>query len=66
MSGTTEPRGRLAVASSDPAPSILIGELQHSTAPSYSTRPSGLVILKRVSYSSIFIFGAVNSGTTSG
>ena len=50
---------------SDRAPSLVIGELHHPTAPCESERPSWLVIPETGLYTGILILGAVGSGKTS-
>ena len=60
-------RGRLPrwpASPSDPAPSLVIGELHHPTAPRESERPSWLVIPETGLYTGVLIVGAVGSGKT--
>ena len=50
---------------SDPAPSVVVGELHHPTVPCESERPSWLVIPETGLYTGVLIVGAVGSGKTS-
>ena len=50
---------------SDPAPSIVIGELHHPVAIRQVSHPSWLIIPERGLYTGVAIFGAVGSGKTS-
>ena len=61
-------RGKLPawpVSPSDPAPSVVVGELHHPTVPRESERPSWLVIPETGLYTGVLIVGAVGSGKTS-
>ena len=61
-------RGKLPqwpASPSDAAPSVVVGELHHPTAPCESERPSWLVIPETGLYTGVLIVGAVGSGKTS-
>ena len=60
-------RGRLPkwpASPNDDAPSLVIGELHHPTAPQESERPSWLVIPETGLYTGVLIVGAVGTGKT--
>ena len=60
-------RGRLPAwptSPNDDAPSLVIGELHHPTAPRESERPSWLVIPEKGVYTGILVGGAVGTGKT--
>ncbi len=62
-------RGRLPEwpsSTADDAPSLVVGELHHPTAPCESERPSWLVIPEKGLYTGMLIVGAVGTGKTSG
>ncbi len=62
-------RGKLPAwpaSAEDEAPSLVIGELHHPTAPRESERPSWLVIPEKGLYTGTLIVGAVGTGKTSG
>ena len=48
----------------DDAPSLVVGELHHPTAPSESAQPSWLVIPEKGLYTGVLVVGAVGTGKT--